>query len=156
LSKTSALIGWASKTLTLGDDLFPHLFHRQIITPDLYNLMPWVVINHEEFDAEFDALPYAVRVELLAATGLLEIYGPTLGRPHADTLTGSKHANMKKLRFNADNGVWRVAFAFDPARQAIILVAGEKSGVAQKRFYKALIAKADSRFSEHLKTSKEA
>ncbi len=76
--------------------------------------MPWTVINHEAFDAEFDALPHGVRVELLAATGLLEIYGPTLSRPYADTLAGSKHANMKELRFNADNGVWRVAFAFDP------------------------------------------
>jgi hypothetical protein len=36
--------------------------------------MPWTVINHEAFDAEFDALPHAVRVDLLAATGLLEIY----------------------------------------------------------------------------------
>lgn len=62
---------------------------------------------------------------------------------------------MKELRFNADKGVWRVAFAFDPLRQAIILVAGDKSGVAQKRFYKALIAKADTRFAEHLKRTKE-
>jgi hypothetical protein len=117
--------------------------------------MSWTVIHHEAFDAEFDALPHRVRVELLAATGLLEIHGPTLARPHADTLAGSKHANMKELRFNADDGVWQVAFAFDPARQAIILVAGDKSGVARKRFYKGLIAKADSRFTEHLKTTEE-
>jgi hypothetical protein len=57
---------------------------------------------------------------------------------------------MKELRFNADYGVWRVAFAFDPGRRGIILVAGDKTGVAQKRFYKALIAKADARFTEHL------
>ena len=117
--------------------------------------MPWTVINHDAFDAEFDALPHEVRVELLAATGLLETYGPALGRPHADTLAGSRHANMKELRFKADNGVWRVAFAFDPLRQAIILVAGDKSGVAQTRFYKGLIAKADSRFAEHLERPKE-
>jgi hypothetical protein len=117
--------------------------------------MPWTVINHEAFDDEFDALPHAVRVELLAATGLLEIYGPTLGRPHADTLTGSRYANMKELRFKADNGVWRVAFAFDPTRQAIILVAGDKSGMAKRQFYKGLIAKADHRFAEHLKRTKE-
>ena len=114
--------------------------------------MPWTVRNHESFDPEFDALPHLVRVELLAATGLLETYGPTLGRPHADKLEGSRYANMKELRFNADNGVWRVAFAFDPARQAIVLVAGDKGGVGQRRFYKALIAKADGRFAEHLKT----
>ena len=88
-------------------------------------------------------------------TALLEVYGPGLGRPHADTLAGSKHANMKELRFKAVDGVWRVAFAFDPERQAILLVAGDKTGVAQKRFYKRLIAKADSRFTGHLKTLKE-
>lgn len=59
---------------------------------------------------------------------------------------------MKELRFTAGDAVWRVAFAFDPKRRAIILVAGDKSGVAQQRFYKALIAKADARFAEHLET----
>ena len=95
--------------------------------------VPWTVTNHDDFDAEFDALPEAVQDELLAMTALLAVYGPQLGRPHADTLSGSRHANMKELRFKADDGAWRVAFAFDPERQAIVLVAGDKSGVAQKR-----------------------
>jgi hypothetical protein len=54
------------------------------------------------------------------------------------------------LSFEAANGVWRVAFAFDPKRQAILLVAADKTGVSQKRFYRQLIAKADARLSEHL------
>ncbi len=62
---------------------------------------------------------------------------------------------MKELRFDADSGVWRVAFAFDPDRKAILLIAGDKAGVSQKRFYKQLIKKADSRFDDHLKTLKE-
>lgn len=49
---------------------------------------------------------------------MLEAFGPQLGRPKVDTLTGSKHANMKELRFDAADGVWRVAFAFDPERTA--------------------------------------
>ena len=61
---------------------------------------------------------------------------------------------MKELRFKVDGGVWRTAFAFDPVRQAILLVAGNKAGVSQKRFYKQLIQKADQRFDEHLKTVK--
>lgn len=73
-----------------------------------------------------------------------------LGRPYVDTLEGSKYPNMKEMRFDADDGVWRVAFAFDPERKAILLVAGDKAGVAQKRFYKKLIAKADQRFADHL------
>ena len=116
--------------------------------------MAWTVIHHPTFDAEFEAMSRTVRLELLAITGLLELLGPALGRPHADTLAGSRHPNMKELRFVADNGVWRVAFAFDPKRQAIVLVAGDKAGVAQKRFYKALIAKADTRFTDHLSALK--
>lgn len=57
---------------------------------------------------------------------------------------------MKELRFSADDGVWRVAFAFDPERNAILLAAGDKSGVSEKRFYKTLIAKADKRYQGHL------
>ncbi len=73
-----------------------------------------------------------------------------LGRPRVDTLKGSRHANMKELRFEAENGVWRVAFAFDPKRKAILLVTGDKSGVGEKRFYRQLIKKADRRFDAHL------
>jgi len=78
-----------------------------------------------------------------------------MSRPRSDTLNGSKHANMKELRFDAHGGVWRVAYAFDPDRKAILLVAGNKSGVSQKRFYKALIKRADERFDEHLAARKE-
>ncbi|MER9586213.1 type II toxin-antitoxin system RelE/ParE family toxin [Mesorhizobium sp. M0276] len=81
---------------------------------------------------------------------LLGVIRPQLGRPRADTLNDSSFANMKELRFDADDGVWRVAFAFDRKRKAILLVAGGKSGVSEKRFYKSLIAKADKRYQGHL------
>jgi hypothetical protein len=86
---------------------------------------------------------------------LLETFGPQLGRPRVDTLKGSSHANMKELRFDADGGVWRIAFAFDPSRRAILLVGGDKSGGSEKRFYTALIRKADSRFDAHLEKLKK-
>ena len=57
---------------------------------------------------------------------------------------------MKGLRCSADKGVWRIAFAFDPERKAILLTAGDKVGINRKRFYKRLIAKADERFDRHL------
>jgi len=58
---------------------------------------------------------------------------------------------MKELRFAASDGEWRVAFAFDPTRAAILLVAGDKSGLPNdKRFYRELIRKADERFEAHL------
>jgi len=110
----------------------------------------WNVEFHRDFDPEFDALPNAVRNELLAHALLLERFGPRLGRPRVDTLKGSRHANMKELRFDAAGGVWRVAFAFDPKRNAVLLIAGDKSGGGERRFYRQLIAKADKRFEEHL------
>lgn len=113
-------------------------------------IMRWSVAFHVAFEAEFAELSLEVREALAAAATLVVSHGPMLGRPHADTLVGSKYTNMKELRFTADDGVWRVAFAFDPQRTGILLVAGDKAGVAQKRFYKALIAKADARFAEHL------
>ena len=112
--------------------------------------MKWEVEFHEAFDPEFDALPEEVQDELRAHALLLEQFGPQLGRPRVDTLKGSSHANMKELRFDAGNGVWRVAFAFDPSRRAVLLVAGDKSGGSEKRFYRQLIAKADERFGDHL------
>ena len=117
--------------------------------------MTWSVFLHDEFQAEFDQFPQAVQDELLAYTKLLQKMGPQLKRPLADTLKGSRHSNMKELRFKAANGVWRVAYAFDPQRQAILLVGGDKSGVSQNRFYKQLIAKADRRFDNHLQQLKE-
>ena len=83
-------------------------------------------------------------------TRLLRQFGPQLGRPHVDTLNGSRHANMKEMRFSAADGEWRVAFAFDPERTAMLLAAGDKSGAGARRFYRALIRKADERFDRHL------
>lgn len=112
--------------------------------------MSWHVEIGDEFEAEFDNLHIDVQIEILALARLLEHFGPHLKRPHVDTLNGSRHANMKELRFNAADGEWRLAFAFDTRRKAILLVAGDKSGVNEKQFYRRLIRKADDRFDAHL------
>ncbi len=96
--------------------------------------MNWEVEFHKDFDPEFDALPEDAQNELLAHALLLERFGPQLGRPRVDTLKGSRHANMKELRFYAAGGVWRVAFAFDPKRNAVLLVAGDSRAAAKKGF----------------------
>ena len=110
----------------------------------------WVVEIGDEFESEFDALHDDVRTEILALSRLLQQFGPQLGRPRVDTLKGSHHRNMKELRFDAADGVWRVAFAFDTKRRAVLLVAGDKVGVSEKRFYRELIRRADDRFDAHL------
>ena len=112
--------------------------------------MKWRVDLHDEFVPEYRKLPEDVQDELLAHIEVLEQIGPQLGRPRVDTLKGSRHTNMKELRFNAANGVWRFAFAFDPERTAIIFCGGDKSGGGERRFYNQLIAKADARFDAHL------
>ncbi len=110
----------------------------------------WTVLFHDEFEPEFDELPQAVQDELYAEAGFIEMFGPGCGRPHVDTLKGSDYSNMKELRFEAMDGEWRVAFAFDPKRKAMLLVAGDKSGGSEKKFYKRLIAIADARYERHL------
>jgi hypothetical protein len=117
--------------------------------------MSWSVAFADEFKTEFFKFDVQVQDAILARVLLLERQGPFLGRPHADTLVGSKYANMKELRCDAANGAWRIAFAFDPDRKAILLVGGSKSGGSQNRFYKSLIAVADSRFTRHLAKLKE-
>ena len=112
--------------------------------------MEWVVEIGDEFDPELDALHEEVQTEILALSRLLQLFGPQLGRPRVDTLNGSRHANMKELRFSAADGEWREAFAFDTERKAILLVAGDKSGGGERRFYRGLIRKADERFDAHL------
>ncbi|WP_397605270.1 type II toxin-antitoxin system RelE/ParE family toxin [Sphingorhabdus sp.] len=114
------------------------------------NAMAWDIQFDDLFFVEVSSFETTVRAELAACLILLREFGPALKRPHCDTLKGSRHANMKELRFAADDGVWRVAFAFDPKRSAIMLVAGDKSGVSEKRFCKKLIASADDRFDAHL------
>ena len=112
--------------------------------------MAWEVQYHPEFRREHARLALPVQIELEAAIRDLTARGPTLGRPHADTLNGSRYRNMKELRFRAARGVWRVAFAFDPDRIAILLVATNKRGQNQRRLYGRFIRIADARYADHL------
>jgi hypothetical protein len=110
----------------------------------------WLVLTTDQFDGWFAELGEDGQVEVIAKVELLRLLGPQLGRPHADTLKGSRHSNMKELRANTKDKVLRIAFAFDPDRSAILLLGGDKSGVSQKRFYKQLIAQADELYDRQL------
>lgn len=109
--------------------------------------MPWDVLVFPEFDEEIMSLDIEVQRKLFAKARLLADFGPQLARPHVDTLYDSQHNNMKELRFSVRGGVWRVAFAFDPKRQAVLLVAGDKNGQNQQKFYRKFIREADARFT---------
>ncbi len=112
--------------------------------------MAWAIEFHSDFALEFEFFSDNVKVEVLALAEILREEGPELNRPHADTLKGSRHSNMKELRCRGACKTWRVAFAFTPTRVALLLAAGDKSGTKEKRFYKSLIKKADARFDQFL------
>ncbi len=111
--------------------------------------MEWDVLLDEDFAAWLDGLDAALRNEILAHAALLGARGPHLGRPYVDTLEGSAFTNMKELRIQFHGDPWRILFAFDPKRRAILLVGGNKRG--DKRWYKKNLAIADERFQRHLK-----
>lgn len=110
----------------------------------------WLVKTTDVFDEWFADLDDDGQVEVIATVELLKLRGPRLGRPHADTLNGSRYPNMKELRANTATAVLRIAFAFDPERNGILLVGGDKSGVGKRHFYKRLIEKADELYAAHL------
>jgi hypothetical protein len=110
--------------------------------------MEWDVQLDEDFAAWLARLDADLRNEILAHANLLREHGPQLGRPHVDTLEGSAFTNMKELRVQFRGDPWRILFAFDPNRAAILLVGGNKRG--DKRWYKKHLPIADERFRRHL------
>lgn len=92
--------------------------------------------------------------QIAAAIDTLAEEGPALGRPLVDHIKGSKHKNMKELRPGSAGGSEvRILFAFDPEREAILLVAGDKAG-NWKEWYRQNIPVADRRFDRHLQELK--
>lgn len=85
----------------------------------------------------------------MAHANILKLQVPMLGRPYVDTLQGSKLTNLKELRVQHQGEPWRILFVFDPERQAILLVGGNKQG--NSRWYKEFIPIAEKRYERHLK-----
>lgn len=108
----------------------------------------WSVELDDDFAEWLNDLEEPERNEILAHALFLKRFGPSLGRPHVDTVKGSKFKNMKELRIQIGGDPWRVLFAFDPRRTAILLVGGNKA--SNKRWYKTHIRIADRRFRRHL------
>jgi hypothetical protein len=109
----------------------------------------WSVDFHPACGAWAASLDQADAEALLAAIKVLRDQGPGLGRPLVDTVTGSRHPNMKELRPGSTGRTEvRVLFAFDKERTAILLVGGDKS-TDWTGWYGGAIALADERFEEH-------
>ena len=115
--------------------------------------MVWEVEFTDEFEAWWNTLSEVEQDAIDVSVNLLQELGPHLPRPHADTLHGSRHANMKELRSQCQGRPLRTLFAFDPRRTAILLVGGDKTG--DDRFYERMIPLADGLYDEHLRQLRE-
>jgi hypothetical protein len=113
----------------------------------------WDVEYTDKFGAWWDQLDANEQESVAASVELLRQMGPNLPRPHADTLKGSRHSNMKELRTQHEGRPLRTLFAFDPRRCAILLIGGDKSG--DGRFYERMIPLADDLYDVHLETLRQ-
>jgi len=112
----------------------------------------WTVLFSPEAEEWLETLADAEYASIMAAIGLLEEVGPTLGRPAVDTITGSRHSNMKELR--SFGGHLRALFAFDPQRQALVLLGGNKAG-NWTGWYEQNIPAADDLYDDYLRYLKQ-
>jgi len=109
----------------------------------------WDVITTDRFDRWFENMNDTDRANIIAGMLLLQEKGPSLTRPYADTIEGSKFPNMKELRIQSRGKPLRIFFAFDPRRKALLLCGGNKTG-NEKRFYKVMIPLAEKEYQLHL------
>ena len=112
--------------------------------------MPYTVNTSDEFEDWFKELAEDLQEDIAIAIGLLQERGHQLRRPYADTLEGSTVSNLKELRVQHRGDPYRVLFAFDPKREALLLIGGNKAG--NKRWYKKMIPIAEAIFKKHLET----
>jgi len=110
----------------------------------------WEFEFTDEFETWWDGLPVEAQDDIAAKVGLLQQYGPPLGRPNVGTIRGSRHPNMKELIVQHEGSPYRVLFAFDPRRCAILLIGGDKTG--DDRFYEHMVPLADRLYDVHLET----
>ena len=112
--------------------------------------MEWGVEYTDHFEEWWNGLDSAEQEDVAAKVGLLEECGPALGRPHVDTIRGSRHPNMKELIVQHAGRPYRILFAFDPRRSAILLIGGDKTG--RDRWYEEYVPRADRLYDQHLET----
>ena len=114
-----------------------------------YNIgVPWEIEVSSEFEHWWDSLDEAEREDVQSVVGLLEERGPTLPFPYSSGVVTSKHANMRELRIQHQGSPYRILYAFDPRRVAILLIGGDKTG--NDRWYEEKVPVADRIYDAHL------
>lgn len=118
-------------------------FHRSNI-----HSVEWEVEVTDQFIAWWEGLTEAEQEDIDAVIRVLERRGPALRRPYVGTIDGSRHANMKELIVQHEGRPYRILFAFDPRRCAILLIGADKTG--NNRWYQEYVPIADDLYDEHL------
>ena len=108
----------------------------------------WEVEYTDEFGDWWNGLTEAEQESIDASVRMLEERGPQLGHPHSSGIARSKHPHMRELRIQHRGRPYRVLYAFDPRRAAILLIGGDKSG--NDRWYEEYVPRADRLYDEHL------
>ncbi len=108
----------------------------------------WEVEYTDDFEAWWDGLPEGAQEALDATVQLLIEDGPQLRFPHSSGVKGSRHGHMRELRMQYQGRPYRVLYAFDSRRTAILLIGGDKTGA--DRWYAEYIPYADRLYDEHL------
>jgi hypothetical protein len=110
--------------------------------------MAYEVEYTDEFEAWWDGLNEAEQDSVDVAVRLLEDRGPSLPFPYSSGIKGSRHGHMRELRIQHQGEPYRVLYAFDPRRTAILLIGGRKSG--DDRWYETIVPQADDLYDQHL------
>ncbi|RLA61032.1 MAG: diaminopimelate decarboxylase [Epsilonproteobacteria bacterium] len=111
----------------------------------------WKIKQTEEFQDWFEAANKKLQNSIVENGEVLRQFGPSLGRPKADTLKGSRIINLKELRFACGNMVIRIFYVFDPDRNGVLLIGGNKAGSGDKKFYDHMIDKSEKIYEKYLK-----
>ena len=110
--------------------------------------MEWEVEVTDEFELWWDSLSESEQVDIRACVLLLRQYGPSLRFPFSSGIQTSKHSHMRELRIQHSGDPFRVLYAFDPRRVAILLIGGNKAG--DERWYEDHVPLADRLYDEYL------
>jgi hypothetical protein len=115
--------------------------------------MAYEVEFTDEFRGWWDGLTAEEQNKITKTILLLEEQGPGLGDPHSSAIHGSRHRRMRELRIQHEGRPYRILYAFDPRRIAILLIGGDKTG--DRRWYASFIRVADDLYDQHLREIRE-
>ena len=113
----------------------------------------WEVEYTDEFEYWWDGLSEAEQISVAAYVELLEIMGPSLKFPYSSGIENSSCSHMRELRVQHSGKPYRILYAFDPRRVAILLIGGNKTG--DDLWYEKVIPIADRLYKEHINTLKK-